>query len=126
MKSIVERFSGNLIQVEYPIKKEHWNIAGVLKHKSNQHLKFDVRGMFRLPEGPLAKKGYTSTKADKMVFETDKEWVIFDVPELHKYLKKQQAKVLNYDKLRIIKTQTKVLYFDKLVAELEWSISLPK
>jgi len=111
MNSIVERFSENLIQVEYPIKKEHWNIAGVLKNKSNRHLKFDVRGMFRLPEGPLAKKGSTSTKADKMVFETDKEWVIFDVPEIHKYLKKQQSKVL---------------YFDKLVTELEWNISLPK
>ena len=111
MKSIVERFSGNLIQIEYPIKKEHWNIAGVLKNKSNQHLKFDVRGMFRLPEGRLAKKGYTATKADKMVFETENEWIILDVSEIHKYLKKQQ---------------TKILYLEKLIDELEWSITLPK
>jgi oligoribonuclease NrnB/cAMP/cGMP phosphodiesterase (DHH superfamily) len=111
MKSIIERFSGNLIQVEYPIKKEHWNIAGVLKHRSNQHLKFDVRGMFRLPEGRLAKKGYTATKADKMVFETENEWIILDVSEIHKYLKKQQ---------------TKILYLEKLMDELEWSITLPK
>ena len=80
--NIVERFSNHLIQVEYPTKQEHWNIAGILKNKSNQHLKFDVRGMSRLPEGLLSKRGYTATKADKMVFETDKEWIILDIPEI--------------------------------------------
>lgn len=111
MKSIVERFSGNLIEIEYPLKKEHWNIAGILKNKSNQHLKFDVRGMFQLPEGRFAKKGYASTKADKMVFETEKEWIILDVPEIHKHLNKQQ---------------TRVLYLEDLISTLDWNIILQK
>ena len=109
--NIVERFSNHLIQVEYPTKQEHWNIAGILKNKSNQHLKFDVRGMSRLPEGLLSKRGYTATKADKMVFETDKEWIILDIPEIHKYLKRRKKRVI---------------YLDNLIEELEWSMYLPK
>lgn len=109
--SIVERFSDHLIQVEYPPKPEYWNVAGILKNKSNQYLKFDVREMFKLPEGLLAKKGYTTTKADKMVFETQKEWIILDVSEIHKYLKKHRRRVI---------------YLDNLIDRLEWSMYLPK
>ena len=108
---IVERFSKNLIEVEYPIKKEHWNVAGILKNKSNQHLKFDVRDMFKFPDGLIGKHGYTNTKADKMVFESEKEWIILDIKEIHKYLRKHKKRIL---------------YLEDLIAELEWSMCIPK
>lgn len=111
MKTIIDKFAKCLTEIKYPIKKEHWNIAGVLKNRSNQYLKFDVRNMFNLPDGLLGKKGHTSSNADKMVFETEKAWVILDVPEICQYVKKHRAKIL---------------YFEKLMAELEWNISIAK
>mgnify|MGYP003143886066 FL=1 len=109
--NIVERFSENLIQVEYPIKKEHWNVAGIIKNKSNQHLRFDVRDMFKFPDGLIGKHGYTNTKADKMVFENEEEWIILDIKEIHKYLRKHKKRIL---------------YLDDLVSQLEWSMCIPK
>ena len=108
---IVERFSENLIEVKYPTKPEHWNVAGIIKNKSNQHLKFDVRDMFKFPDGLIGKHGYTNTKADKMVFEGEKEWIILDIQEIHKYLRKHKKRIL---------------YLDDLVSQLEWSICIPK
>jgi hypothetical protein len=42
-----------------------------------------------MPNGQLGKKGTsTASKADKIVFETNKEWVIVDVEELNTSYKK--------------------------------------
>ena len=111
MKTIVEKFAQYLTEIKYPTKKEHWNIGGVLKNKSNQYLKFDVRNMFHLPDGLLGKKGHTSSNADKMVFETENAWVILDIPEVCQYVKKHRLKIV---------------YLEKLMAELEWNITLAK
>ena len=46
-----------------------------------------------------------------MVFETDKYWVVFDIEELHKYLKVKKLKTL---------------YFDDLMDDLDWNIIIPK
>ena len=43
--------------------------------------------MRKLPNGQIGKEGSLKTKADKMVFETDSYWAVFDIEELHKYLK---------------------------------------
>ncbi len=111
MKTIVEKFAQYLTEIKYPTKKEHWNIGGVLKNKSNQYLKFDVRNMFHLPDGLLGKKGHTSSNADKMVFETENAWVILDVPEISQYVRKHKIKIL---------------YLEKLIEDLEWNISINK
>ena len=115
MKNIEERFSIFLKDIIYPSndKKEnnYWNISGILKEKSNQHLKFDVRDMFNMPNNQLGKYGTTASKADKIVFETDKDWVIIDVSELHEYVKKQSLKVVQ---------------FEDLLNKLEWNIYIAK
>ena len=111
MDDIINRFSKHLTHIEYPTKKEHWNIGGVLKKRSNQYLKFDVRNMFTLPNGLLGKKGRTSSNADKMVFETENAWLILDIPEICRYVKKHRLKIV---------------YLEKLMTELEWNISIPK
>ena len=46
-----------------------------------------------------------------MVFELDARWVIIDIQELHKYLKKYQKKDFE---------------LKELLSKLEWNISLPK
>ena len=111
MKTIVDKFAQCLTEIKYPTKKEHWNIGGVLKKRSNQYLKFDVRNMFNLPNGLLGKKGRTSSNADKMVFETENAWLILDIPEICRYVKKHRLKIV---------------YLEKLMTELEWNISIPK
>jgi ribonucleotide reductase alpha subunit len=105
----------NLFNIKFATEKEsleeHWNVSGILKKHSNQEFKFDVRPMFNMPNNQLGKKGTTASKADKIVFETDKEWVIIDIPELHEYVKKQISKTIQ---------------FEDLLNKLEWNIVLPK
>ena len=108
--SIIQKFSKHLTSIEYPKEKTSWNIAGILKGQ-NGFYKFDVRDMFKFPDGLVGKTGHTNTKADKMVFESKKEWIILDIKEIHKYLRKHKKHII---------------YLDDLIAELEWSIYLPK
>ena len=109
------RFSIYLNNIIWPTQNqknnEHWNISGVLKKNSNQEFKFDVRPMFQMPNDQLGKKATTASKADKIVFETDKDWVIIDVLELHEYIKKQSLTVIQ---------------FEDLLSKLEWNIYISK
>ena len=89
--NILERFSKHLTAIEYPKQKTSWNIAGILKDR-NAFYKFDVRDMFKLPDGIPAQKGSLDSKADKMVLEMDDKWVILDLEELHQYIKKNKLK----------------------------------
>ena len=113
--NIETKFSIHLNNIIWPTEiqknNEHWNVSGVLKKNSNQEFKFDVRPMFQMLNNQLGKKGTTASKADKIVFETDKDWVIIDVPELHEYVKKQSLKVVQ---------------FEDLLNKLEWNIYISK
>lgn len=108
--NIVHKFSKNLTTIEYPKEKTSWNIAGIIKGQ-NAFYKFDVRDMFKLPDGALAQSGRTDTKADKIVLEMEDKWVILDLEELHEYIKKNKL--------------TKV-YVNDLISKLDWTIFLPK
>lgn len=108
--NIVHKFSKNLTTIEYPKQKTSWNIAGIIKGQ-NAFYKFDVRDMFKLPDGALAQSGRTDTKADKIVLEMEDKWVILDLEELHEYIKKNKL--------------TKV-YVNDLISKLDWTIFLPK
>ena len=107
---IVDRFSKYLTAIEYPKEKTSWNIAGIIKDK-NAFYRFDVRDMFNLPNGTPAQKGRTDSKADKMVLEMEDKWIIFDLDELIKHIKKNKL--------------TKV-YVNDLISKLEWTIFLAK
>jgi len=108
--NIVNKFSKHLESVEYPKEKTSWNIAGIIKGQ-NAFYKFDVRDMFKLPDGTPAQKGRLDSKADKIVLEMNDKWVIFDLEELIKYIKKNKL--------------TKV-YVNDLISKLEWTIFIPK
>ena len=107
---IVDKFSKYLTSIEFPKNKTSWNIAGIIKGQ-NAFYKFDVRDMFKLPDGTPAQKGRMDSKADKMVLEIDDKWFILDLKELIKYVKKNKLKKV---------------YVDDLVSKLEWNIILNK
>jgi hypothetical protein len=107
---ILERFFNYLTAIEYPKSKTSWNIAGIIKGQ-NAFYKFDVRDMFKLPDGTSAQKGKLDSKADKMVLEMDDKWVILDLEELHQYIKKNKLKKV---------------YVNDLISKLEWTIFIPK
>ena len=107
---IVDRFSKYLTAIEYPKEKTSWNIAGMIKG-SNAFYRFDVREMFEMSDGTLAQDGRHNTKAQKMVLEDEKQWLILDLEELHEYIRREK--------------KTKV-YINDLIDDLEWTIFLPK
>jgi hypothetical protein len=87
--------------------KELWDVSGILKDRSNQEFKFDLRPLNK----DLSKKGSFKTKADKMVFETTSEWILVDIEELHSYIKQHELKVVE---------------LEDLISKLDWNIILPK
>ena len=110
---MIDKFSTYLAQIKYPSRKqkikETWDIEGRLKN-SNQIFKFDVRPM-KINKDKLEKKGYFKTKADKMVFETIDNWILFDIEELHNYIKTKNSKNFN---------------IEILMKDLDWNMVLPK
>lgn len=108
--SIVKRFSKYLTAIKYPKEKTSWNIAGMIKD-SNAFYRFDVREMLEMPDGTPAQSGRLDTKAQKMVLEGEKEWLILDLEELHEYIRREK------------KTE---VYINDLISDLEWTIFLAK
>ena len=102
-------FKKCLTNIEYPKKKETWDIAGTIKG-TNGFFKFDTRPTRNI-KGEMAKKSGYDTKADKMVFEGKDQWIIVDVEELLKYLKEKKVKKV---------------YLQELLSKLDWNIILPK
>lgn len=88
-------------------KEELWDVSGILKDRSNQEFKFDLRPLNK----DLSKKGSFKTKADKMVFETTSEWILVDIEELHNYIKQHELKIVE---------------LEQLISKLDWNIILPK
>lgn len=110
--SKIEKFSKDCLEdITYPDKPTSWHVEGRLKNKSNQIFKFDVGGMINMPNNEKAKRGNTSSKADKMVFEDQKYWIIIDLEELHLYLKEKKLQKV---------------YLHDLLDNLEWNILLSK
>ena len=113
--SIEEKFSIHLNNIIWPTEEqkntENWNVSGILKKNSNQEFKFDVRSMFQMPNNQLGKKATTASKANKIVFETESDWVIIDNEELHRYIKNNKLNVVQ---------------FDDLLTKLEWNIFISK
>ena len=94
----MKKFIDLLTDVEYATdvqkKKELWDVQGILKDRLNQKLKFDLR-----PLKDNSKLGSLKTKADKMVFDMIKEYVIVDIEELHKHLKQKNTRKVYLDNL---------------------------
>ena len=91
--------------------KETWDVKGILRKHSNQEFKFDLRPLSKVKKDQLGKKGSLHTKADKMVFETENQWIIVDIEELHLYLKNKKEKIV---------------YLEDILNSFEWNILINK
>ena len=107
MHDFIEKFLENYkLATDRQRKREFWNVEGIIKGKSNQSFKFDLRPIIK-----NAKGGSFKTKADKMVFDVKAQYILVAVEELHEYLK-------NND--------TKVVFLNDLISKLDWNIILVK
>ena len=110
----MDSFLKYLENIKYPSEqqkqKEIWDIEGIIKNKSNQSLKFDLRPISKYGN-EIGKQSSFNTKADKMVFEGRDQWVIVDINELHQYLKENKLKKV---------------YLQDLISKLDWNIILLK
>jgi len=108
-------FFDMLDKIIYPTQnqkeKELWDVSGIIKGKSNQEFKFDLRPLKKLTTGENVKEGSFLTKADKMVFETTSQWILVDIEELHTYIKQHELKVVE---------------LEDLISKLDWNIVLSK
>ena len=82
---------------------ELWDVEGILH---NQKFKFDLR-----PLKNNMKAGSFKTKADKIVFDIENQFIVVDVQELHKYLKDKKVNKV---------------FLNNLLTDLEWNIVLHK
>jgi len=107
---VLMSFINKLESVAYatPIqkKKEWWDVQGIIKNKSNQMFKFDLRPLKNDTKG-----GSFKTKADKMVFDIKDQYIIVDIKELHSYLKDNKVKKV---------------FLEELIFKLDWNIILIK
>lgn len=103
-------FEKYLMDIRYATPKQQayelWDIEGVLKDRTNQKLKFDLRPLKR-----GAKEGSFQTKADKIVYDLGNKFMVVDVPELHDYFKNNDVRVVQ---------------LDALIEKLDWNIVVEK
>ena len=103
MKDFHQKLKNIILANNKQKNTELWDVEGILH---NQKFKFDTR-----PIQNNVKIGNFKTKADKMVFNMENEYIVVDVEELHKYVKNNQLKDI---------------HLQDLLFKLEWNIILPK
>ena len=97
MKSFIKALTNTVFATEKQRKNEIWDVEGRLKN-GNQPFKFDIRPLKQV-DNKAEKIGYFKSKADKMVFETINQWVIFDTEELNNYVKSTDKRDFNIEEL---------------------------
>jgi len=112
MTTVVDRFSEHLTDIELPKNQNSlWQVAGLIKDRTNVKYKFDVRDMIIRGNNTFEKHFSSKSNADKVVFETGNKWVIFDVKETLDFIKKNKLNKV---------------YVNDLISKLEWTIFLAK
>ena len=97
MKSFLNYLTDKNFATEEQRKNEIWDVEGRLKN-GNQIFKFDIRPL-KPVKNKLEKVGYFISKADKIVFEAENEWILFDTEELHEYIKSKNKRDFNIQEL---------------------------
>jgi hypothetical protein len=98
-----------LTNVKWEDSKD-WQVEGNIKRLSNQYLKFDIRFLndFNDKKGKLIN---SQSKADKVLFEDDINWILVDTQELIKHMKAYSLKEVK---------------LEELIKNIDWNIILPK
>jgi len=87
-----------------------YQVDGLLQ-QSNQYYKFDIRYLNDFPEDKKGKLINSQSKADKVLFEDDENWILVDTQELIKHMKAYSLKEVK---------------LEELIKSIEWNIILPK
>jgi hypothetical protein len=87
-----------------------YQVEGLLE-QSNQYYKFDIRFLNDFPEDKKGKLISSASKADKILFEDDKNWILVDTQELIKHMKEHSLKEVK---------------LEELIKNIDWNIILPK
>jgi hypothetical protein len=87
-----------------------YQVEGLLQ-QSNQYYKFDIRNLSDFPEDKKGKLINSQSKADKVLFEDDINWILVDTQELIKHMKEFNLKEVK---------------LEELIKSIEWNIILPK
>lgn len=103
MKDFIDKLIVTNLPSNQQKQKEMWDVEGILH---NQIYKFDLR-----PIKNNCKIGYFQSKADKIVFDINNQWIIVDVDELHNFLKENEIKET---------------HINELLSKLDWNIVLSK
>lgn len=106
MKDFLKHIENIRYATQQEKSNELWDIEGILKNKSNQLLKFDIRPMSQFND-ETGKKVSIKSKADKIVFKKNKNYILVDVEELNNYVKKHKLKKI---------------YLENIVEKLEWNV----
>jgi len=90
-------------------KNNSYQVEGLLE-QSNQYYKFDIQFLkdFDNKKGKLIS---STSKADKVLFEDDKNWILVDTQELIKHMKEHSLKEVK---------------LEELIKTIDWNIILPK
>jgi hypothetical protein len=108
--SFVDKLSSVSYATTKQKEKELWDVEGILKNRLNVKYKFDTRPIKKHGDY-FGKLGNTKSKADKMVFKINKDYIIIDVKELHSYIKKNKLNKV---------------HLQNLIKNLEWNICVVK
>ena len=106
----IEFVNQYLSNIKWNLDNSQWQVSGIIDRISNEYLKFDIRFLndFNDKKGKLIS---STSKADKVLFEDDKNWILVDTQELIKHMKEHSLKEV---KLK------------ELINNIDWNIILPK
>jgi hypothetical protein len=91
-------------------ENKDFQVEGLLE-QSNQYYKFDIRFLNDFPEDKKGKLISSTSKADKILFEDNKNWILVDTQELIKHMKEFNLKEVK---------------LEELIKTIDWNIILPK
>jgi hypothetical protein len=93
------------------LNNSDWQVSGIIKNRSNENLKFDIRFLKDYKDKGSGKIISEKSKADKVLFEDKSSWLLIDTKELIKYMKVKQLKQVTIEELK---------------SNIDWTIELPK
>jgi hypothetical protein len=105
-KEFVHKYLTNVKWYE----NQNYQVEGLLNN-SNKYYKFDIRYLNDFPQNKRGKLIDSESTADKVLFEDDKNWILIDVEEFVKYMKKHNLKEIK---------------IEDLLFNIDWNIILPK
>jgi hypothetical protein len=92
------------------VENNSYQVEGIIEKLSNQYYKFDIQFLKDF-SGKVGKLINSESKADKVLFEDDRNWILVDTQELIKHMKTYSLKEIK---------------LEELIKNIEWNMILPK